>query len=462
MLNAILTKRSQRSSTRQFIGQTIITISLWLTITLTLVLVAYDLSMGTHIRARVFIGFGCIVYILGVRYIFKANREVLANYLLILLFSAITLATLFFWGLNTSIGMLALGLVIALSGTLLGSRRMSFIVVSLALLLLCIQVIHSTGIYIPNTGHVSRPAGYNDTVSYICILLMLSFTLWLTIRRAEQTLKRARQAERKLKKQKEALKLQLAQESAKLRANQLKEVQSLYSFAALGQSMAATLHELSNHITVLAMDIENIQETTKISKALDEAQQSIKHITRMVTTVRRRLNNYSPGKTITPYRVLRAALEDVEKEIFNTRRVAFSVHYLDSFNKKSKITGDPLALTHCLAIITKNALEACADFPNPAVSVQVSQTQSLLRIIVTDNGIGIPPEITPRLFTPVTSTKPTGLGAGLFIAKNLARTQLNGDLRLISNATENSKKGYLRGATFSLEIPLAKQNNNEQ
>lgn len=127
MLSAFLTKRSQRSNTRQFIGQTIITVSLWLAIALTLVFVTHDLSTGTHIRTRVYIGFGCIVYILGVRHTFKANKEVLANYLLILLFSAITLATLFWWGLNTSTGMLALGLVIALSGQILLTAESQFI-----------------------------------------------------------------------------------------------------------------------------------------------------------------------------------------------------------------------------------------------------------------------------------------------------------------------------------------------
>lgn len=411
-------------------------------------------------RTRVFIGLSCIAYLIVVRYIFKLNKERLANTLLIALFIAITLATFFQWGLNTPAGTLALGLIVALSGTLLGSKRMSFIAILLSIALIFIQAIHSSGIYTPSTAHSGEQASYSDAFSYTLILLTLSFTLWLSIRRAEQTLKRARQAEKKLRKQKEILKIQLRQESAKLRANQLKEVQNLYSFAALGQNTAATLHELSNHVTVLSMDIESIQETTKLSVAITEAQESIQQITTMVTKARRQLNSYSPSRKIKPYSVLQATVHDIAN-LFQEKNVKLTVNYLESFDKQLRISCDPLALSHCTLILIKNALDACVDLPSPEVLVQISQTKKLLRITVSDNGVGIPNTLLPRLFTPIASTKPSGLGAGLFIARNLAKTQLQGSLHLTSNAKENLQKGHLRGATFSIDIPLPRSENNE-
>jgi signal transduction histidine kinase len=51
------------------------------------------------------------------------------------------------------------------------------------------------------------------------------------------------------------------------------------------------------------------------------------------------------------------------------------------------------------------------------------------RICVTDNGPGLPPEVSKRLFQPFFTTKAQGTGLGLAIAHNLARA-LNAQLTI--------------------------------
>jgi PAS domain S-box-containing protein len=72
-----------------------------------------------------------------------------------------------------------------------------------------------------------------------------------------------------------------------------------------------------------------------------------------------------------------------------------------------------------------------------------------VRIVVTDNGIGIPPEQAERIFTYGFTTKKDGHGFGLH-ASALAAQELGGSLTCHSDGAD-------RGATFTVEFPLRAQ-----
>jgi signal transduction histidine kinase len=65
---------------------------------------------------------------------------------------------------------------------------------------------------------------------------------------------------------------------------------------------------------------------------------------------------------------------------------------------------------------------------------------------VSDDGPGIDPDLRARLFEPLATTKPTGLGLGLSIARALSRT-FGGDLALID------RPGFR--TTFELRLPMS-------
>ncbi len=70
-----------------------------------------------------------------------------------------------------------------------------------------------------------------------------------------------------------------------------------------------------------------------------------------------------------------------------------------------------------------------------------------MRICVIDNGVGIPAENMPRLFTHGFTTRASGHGFGLHSGA-LAAQELGGSLRVMSD-------GSGRGATFILELPCS-------
>jgi signal transduction histidine kinase len=98
--------------------------------------------------------------------------------------------------------------------------------------------------------------------------------------------------------------------------------------------------------------------------------------------------------------------------------------------------------------IASNALDAVEDRPNPKVAVQalVEPNGEWAKIIVVDNGPGIPEDAVEDLFKPFVSTKGSrGTGLGLPVSRKILREH-GGDIHVQSVLEKGSK--------FSLRIPM--------
>jgi len=88
------------------------------------------------------------------------------------------------------------------------------------------------------------------------------------------------------------------------------------------------------------------------------------------------------------------------------------------------------------------------------VSVNVSGNEDFARVSVQDEGVGIPPEETSRLFTKfgTLSAKPTGgedsTGLGLFIVKKLTEA---------AGGSVHFAPADKRGSIFSVQFPVVKR-----
>lgn len=67
-----------------------------------------------------------------------------------------------------------------------------------------------------------------------------------------------------------------------------------------------------------------------------------------------------------------------------------------------------------------NAIEAVKDRPEPRITLSAeAQGSSKILIKVTDNGLGMPPELLDKIFIPFFSTRKTGSGIGLSLCKQI-------------------------------------------
>ncbi|WNG38533.1 AAA family ATPase [Archangium violaceum] len=98
--------------------------------------------------------------------------------------------------------------------------------------------------------------------------------------------------------------------------------------------------------------------------------------------------------------------------------------------------------------LLSNARQALEAFPQPApqLTVRLEQEEGWVRLQVVDTGVGIHPDIIPRLFTQGFTTRPQGHGIGLH-SSALAAQLMGGRLSLDS-------EGPGRGAIATLLLPL--------
>lgn len=98
---------------------------------------------------------------------------------------------------------------------------------------------------------------------------------------------------------------------------------------------------------------------------------------------------------------------------------------------------DPRALQQVMLNIMSNASDAVDGRESPRILIKMSRVDSNIRIKVTDNGCGISDEQQKRLFTPFFTTKASGTGLGLVIAKKLL-SRMNGILEIKSRRDEGT------------------------
>jgi len=408
---------------------------------LTSLIIIHGYFSGNILGIRVLCGLFVMLFLLIAEFSVRQQHYVLSGWMVMALYAFLATATLLTWGLNTPVGILTAGFVVFLSGVMLGPKHIPWMILSVIAILFTVQHVHSSGYIDPNNEALAKPSHYFDVLVYTTILGIFALISWLSSKQTEHSLKRAKIAESKVRTEKENLIQKLEEQSVRLRETQLQEMVSLYKFAAIGQSTTATLHELSNLLSVLTLDIDDIGQQHQRSTAIINTKGGIEHINDLVRQARRQLHNNRNVEIFNAIPIIEQVLREIQPK-FKLRGVEFQKHLPQ--RKSFQIIGDSLNVSHVLTILLNNALDACISVSNPKVIIKIQQEHNTLRIDVIDNGIGIAEPQQASLFSPRQSTKPSGLGIGLYITRHIIEHQLHGKITYISPIT---------GAHFSIQLP---------
>ena len=108
------------------------------------------------------------------------------------------------------------------------------------------------------------------------------------------------------------------------------------------------------------------------------------------------------------------------------------------------ICGDEIKLQECFGNLIKNAIEAM-DKDNGQINVSVEIIGSKAKVIIEDNGAGIPEDTLSQIFKLYYTTKENGTGLGLAIIQGII-AQHNGTYEVYSEPG--------KGTVFNLYFPL--------
>ncbi|MFO7723330.1 MAG: HAMP domain-containing sensor histidine kinase [Bacteroidales bacterium] len=116
--------------------------------------------------------------------------------------------------------------------------------------------------------------------------------------------------------------------------------------------------------------------------------------------------------------------------------------------RKSMVLGDPEQLNRLFINLISNAVQAKREGNGILVSVDIHELENHWEIQVHDDGKGIDEAIQEKIFLPSFTTKSSGMGLGLAIARSIAES-MGGTISFESDAEV--------GTTFTIHLPKSPQ-----
>jgi len=237
--------------------------------------------------------------------------------------------------------------------------------------------------------------------------------------------------------------------------NQRLQLTHLSRAAVLGQLSGAFAHELKQPLTSILGNAEAAlsllqkgqPDAVELSEILRDIVQDDERATQVIQRLRALLGK---GETqhlpVELNEVVRESLELTHSE-FITRNVLAT---LDLDQSLPTVLADRVQMQQVVLNLLMNACEAMVATPlgrrQVTVSTRFIAHSEAAEISVQDNGPGIAPGDTDRIFQPFVTTKTHGLGLGLAICRSVAEAH-HGVLW-----AENAPEG---GAIFHIKIPIA-------
>ncbi len=105
----------------------------------------------------------------------------------------------------------------------------------------------------------------------------------------------------------------------------------------------------------------------------------------------------------------------------------------------------------CVGNLLNNAAQAAMERPDPHVRLRIGRDHDTITFAIEDSGAGIPPDAADQVFLPFYTTKETGTGVGL----SLARQIVQGHGGLLSLTPPVGRADALGGACFGFSLKEA-------
>ena len=230
---------------------------------------------------------------------------------------------------------------------------------------------------------------------------------------------------------------------------QQKELERTHRLEAWAEMARQVAHEIKNPLTPIQLNAEHLRRVhadrgEPLGPVLDECVDTILAQVRLLRQIASEFSSFasSPTARPTPVRVVELVREAIDPYRAGLQdRIRME---LDVPADLPPVLVDRTLIARSLANIVENALHAMPAAG--ALTVVARAVDSSVRIRVTDTGVGMDGEALARAFEPYFSTKTTGTGLGLPIAKR--NVELSGGT--ISVTSERD-----RGTTVELMLPIA-------
>jgi len=224
----------------------------------------------------------------------------------------------------------------------------------------------------------------------------------------------------------------------------LQEIKNSQRLASVGEMSARLAHEIRNPITGIANAIEIIIDEIKDKEnkhVLEEIQRQAYRVNKAVSN----LLNYSRSRELNVQEgdineIIKSVVFFLENQALN-KQIQFM---LDLDTRIPLFEFDPEQVENVLLNLGLNAIHACDVKGLVSYETHYIPDKRVVKIDVTDNGVGIQEDKVNDIFKPFYTTRTHGTGLGLAIAKEIVEMH-KGEIWVDNNPG--------KGCTFHITLP---------
>lgn len=213
-------------------------------------------------------------------------------------------------------------------------------------------------------------------------------------------------------------------ERAEKRLSELRtQLTEVWSLNSMGEMASVLAHELNQPLSAVAnylraarnivarLELDDDDLLDAVARAGDQAVRAGEIIRTMRDLATR-------GGTLQKPESLGAIIGEVDFIVGVMARDAGVQVFYDLHKGPDTVMADRIQIQQLLVNLARNAIEAVTKYPNRQVHISTrADADGRLLTMVEDSGPGIDPAVSDRLFQPLASTKPEGMGLGLSISQ---------------------------------------------
>jgi PAS domain S-box-containing protein len=214
---------------------------------------------------------------------------------------------------------------------------------------------------------------------------------------------------------------------------------------SLGQLAAGVAHEINTPLANITLIAESIRRRSNDAWTRGRVD-SLLHQTESAARIVRGLLDFSRRPEPRTGEVDLA--ESVRNAVgFLTGKQSAEVEVVVSTPKEPvKVRGDRDQMTQVITNLLNNAYDAI-NGPG-RIEVTLTADSQFAHLTISDNGVGIPPDVRAHLFEPFFTTKPEGKGTGLGLAICIGIVESHG-------GTIDVESEVGKGSRFTVQLPLS-------
>lgn len=222
---------------------------------------------------------------------------------------------------------------------------------------------------------------------------------------------------------------------------------------ALSRVYRGVTHDLKAPLNAMVLNLDRLQIALRRGEGVEEAEKTERYVEvlreeldRLDRALEALLADTTPAGRGREEFDARAMLQEIERLLEPQARLQHVALEARLPGTAVRIAGQRDRLKQAILNVAINSLEAMSD--GGALELSLSALPDLAEVVVADSGPGIPEEERPRIFDMHFTTKTTGTGIGLYVARSIVEAH-GGEISV------ESAPG--RGSRFRVRLPALGQ-----